>query len=151
MEEERRLAYVGLTRAKKKVWLSSANNRLIHGQWIGCFPSRFIQEIPKENTINVNNVDSFYYEENSHNTYQPRKHIRQRKSGYSQEPHLDLSNKFKDIDSKTNNIATGERIFHQKYGYGIVTSIEDEKLEINFEKAGQKKVFLSFVVKADKV
>ena len=150
LEEERRLAYVGLTRAKEKIWISAAQNRLLYGQWIGCFPSRFIQELPKENILNIQKTDSFYYQDHSYGRYSSKNNKNWR-SGFSQESYLDLNTTSKDNIYHENNITIGERIFHQKYGYGIVMSCEDEKLDIKFEKAGQKKVFSSFVVKANKI
>ena len=57
LEEERRLAYVGLTRAKKKVWVLHANTRYIHGNWLFCSPSRFLKELPKKN---ISMTDLFF-------------------------------------------------------------------------------------------
>ena len=51
LEEERRLAYVGITRAQKRVWILHANSRIIHGQWFYSIPSRFLSELPSDNII----------------------------------------------------------------------------------------------------
>ena len=51
LEEERRLAYVGITRAQKRVWILHANSRIIHGQWFYSIPSRFLRELPPDNII----------------------------------------------------------------------------------------------------
>ena len=140
LEEERRLAYVGITRAKNDVWIFNANCRLTHGQWIDCIPSRFLEELPEKN---INKFSS--YSNNFNN-----------KSSIALE-WLIANNKKKNIinqnslnyetDHKTNEIKIMERIFHQKFGYGEVSEIDGDKVTVEFEKAGQKKLLLSFIEK----
>ncbi len=140
LEEERRLAYVGITRAKNDVWIFNTNCRLTHGQWIDCIPSRFLEELPEKN---INKFSSY---SNNFNI----------KSSIASE-WLIANNEKKNIinqnslnyetDHKTNEIKIMERIFHQKFGYGEVSEIDGDKVTVEFEKAGQKKLLLSFIEK----
>ena len=61
LEEERRLAYVGITRAQKRVWILHANSRIIHGQWFYSTPSRFLSELPSDNIISNSDTNSNYF------------------------------------------------------------------------------------------
>ena len=136
LEEERRLAYVGITRAKKDVWIFNANSRLTHGQWIDCIPSRFLDELPEKN---INKFSSYTNNFNNNSSIA---------SGW-----LKANNTIKENIlnyESSNNISEFkimERIFHQKFGYGKVLEIDGDKVTINFEKAGQKKLLLSFIEK----
>src|SRR5690606_30580353 len=69
LEEERRLAYVGITRAKSKAFILCAMNRLIHGTWQNCIPSRFIDEIPAEHVSREDSTRVFKF--NPHGTREP--------------------------------------------------------------------------------
>jgi DNA helicase II / ATP-dependent DNA helicase PcrA len=129
LEEERRLAYVGLTRAKIRAVITYAANRRIHGRWQSSQPSRFIEELPPEQIHLV----------------RPSQGIRQEVSwshkGFSAP---DIMPAFEDA---SHLYKTGERVFHIKFGYGKIASIQGDKLSIQFEKAGLKKVVASFVEK----
>ena len=140
LEEERRLAYVGITRAKNDVWIVNANCRLTHGQWIDCIPSRFLEELPEKNinkfssySNNFNNKSSIALEWLIANN-EKKNIINQNSLNY-------------ETDHKTNEIKIMERIFHQKFGYGKVSEIDGDKVTVEFEKAGQKKLLLSFIEK----
>jgi DNA helicase-2/ATP-dependent DNA helicase PcrA len=140
LEEERRLAYVGITRAKNDVWIFNANCRLTHGQWIDCIPSRFLEELPEKNinkfssySNNFNNKSSIALEWLIANN-EKKNIINQNSLNY-------------ETDNKTNEIKIMERIFHQKFGYGEVSEIDGDKVTVEFEKAGQKKLLLSFIEK----
>ena len=140
LEEERRLAYVGITRAKIDVWIFNANCRLTHGQWIDCIPSRFLEELPEKNinkfssySNNFNNKSSIALEWLIANN-EKKNIINQNSLNYG-------------TDHKTNEIKIMERIFHQKFGYGEVSEIDGDKVTVEFEKAGQKKLLLSFIEK----
>ena len=128
LEEERRLAYVGLTRAKKKIFISYAANRRIYNQWQTSLPSRFINELPSDVVENISDTGFL----KSHSSY----------TGSKLKPNTIIES------SKVNNqssLTIGMRIFHQKFGYGKIKSIDSNKLSIDFEKAGNKKVLSSFV------
>ncbi len=128
LEEERRLAYVGITRAQKKVWILHANSRIIHGQWFYSIPSRFLSELPSENVISNNNINSNFFDDlNYENKI--------------------LENNYSKIHKKE-DILKGDRVFHQKFGYGFVINIENENAEVNFEKTStRKKVKIDYLTK----
>ena len=160
LEEERRLAYVGLTRAEEIAYVSFAGNRLVFGQWQSQLPSRFIDEIPPE-TVEVLTAPGLYggaqaapasdlgdraaradvYNSPGWKRLQARADHR----GMSQPK--EARNMVIDLDA-VSSFTTGERVFHQKFGYGVVTGIEGDKLDIAFDKAGAKKVVAKFVTAA---
>ena len=145
LEEERRLAYVGLTRAKENIWIFSANSRLMHGQWIDSIPSRFINEIP-EKIVNLNSTFS-----SSTPSYQSSIATGWKDSFSKIQANLNKSTSSLANTAVSNNliIHEGERIFHQKFGYGKVLNIDGDKLEIKFEKSDIKKVLASFIEKTN--
>ena len=151
LEEERRLAYVGLTRARRRVWICHASSRRVYNQWLACAPSRFIDELPED--LVEHQMEAGLYggvaepglevlEENRGNGGAGRGpgfwRMRANKGNASRAP-------FGGEVSTVSSIAIGVRIFHQKFGYGTVVSNDGGKLEIDFEKAGTKKVLESFV------
>jgi DNA helicase-2/ATP-dependent DNA helicase PcrA len=147
LEEERRLAYVGLTRARKRAYISFAANRRVHGTWQNALPSRFIAELPKA-----------HIERDENEVYRPSERFVGPPSGWGRQPPRDNFRSRSDtlIDLRAEPVQTGTgrypggaRIFHQKFGYGKVLHAEGDKLEIAFDKAGVKKVMASFVVPAD--
>ena len=135
LEEERRLAYVGITRAKNNVWIFNANSRLTHGQWIDCIPSRFIDELPDKN---INRFSS--YSNNFKSSIASEWFIANNKK------EINLSKEYKD-ENNDNKFKLMERIFHQKFGYGKILEIDGDKVTIDFEKAGEKKLMLTFIEK----
>ena len=163
LEEERRLAYVGLTRAKEKARVYFAANRRIHGQWQSSIPSRFVAEMPEEHVERLSDAGLY----GSYGQRQAEKDDWRFGTGsyFSQPPrfsggYIDATGPTIDgvatrVDSRSvgkgGGYGAGDRVFHQKFGYGTVTTVDGDKLEIDFEKAGTKKVIESFVVAADKV
>jgi len=135
LEEERRLAYVGITRAKNNVWIFNANSRLTHGQWIDCIPSRFIDELPDKN---INRFSS--YSNNFKSSIASEWLIANNKK------EINLSKEYID-ENNDNKFKLMERIFHQKFGYGKILEIDGDKVTIDFEKAGEKKLMLTFIEK----
>jgi DNA helicase-2/ATP-dependent DNA helicase PcrA len=151
LEEERRLAYVGLTRAKKQALVLFAANRRIHGQWQSSMPSRFIEELPADH-IDVRSPSGLYGSKISrHNS--SKNNMLSSQLTYSQTTRMyrqdtrwqSLHDDSSDNKENTSAIKPGTRVFHQKFGYGKVTIRDGDKLEIIFEKAGTKKVMASFV------
>ena len=128
LEEERRLAYVGLTRARERLWITHANSRVIHGQWYYSIPSRFIEELPKENII----MNGFDFNSDENNTYI--------------EYNNNYNNQNKSVQFQEKKIRKGQRVFHQKFGYGDIISIEGENIEVNFNKTNIKKVKIEYLV-----
>ena len=156
LEEERRLAYVGITRARKLVHISYAGSRRIHGQWQSAIPSRFLQELPPESIIE-DNVQGMQAMGSGFGRATPAEladasHFGAT-SGYGpgwrrmaarQQQGSDPS--FTAQDSGT-AFVIGDRVFHQKFGMGNVIIVDGDKLEIAFDRAGHKKVVSGFVSK----
>ncbi|WP_375642118.1 MULTISPECIES: ATP-dependent helicase [unclassified Bartonella] len=151
LEEERRLAYVGLTRAKKHLHIWFVSNRRIHGLWQSTLPSRFLDELPAEH-IEVAETEtsyggygksSFQYHDFFYNDYTTPRQKRAQKNKTIEGKIIAQS-----ISHESSNFSINDRIFHIKFGYGHITAIDDHKLTIMFEKAGEKRVLDNFVNKA---
>jgi DNA helicase II / ATP-dependent DNA helicase PcrA len=147
LEEERRLAYVGITRAKRKSYIFSAANRRVYGQWQSSMPSRFISELPK-NHIEIDSTIST----NSTNMWSGPKVMASgfsssRGPGWARAPSQVIEGQATRVPQTTrkSNFKIADRIFHQKFGYGYVKTIEGDKLEIEFESGSTKHVVDSFV------
>ncbi len=166
LEEERRLAYVAITRARKKCTIFHAANRRIYGQWNSAIPSRFIAELPEdhvEQESSMSGGESLWRANWSENS-DPFSHLaaanatragkrgpgwqRAASSNFDKNPRVikearrsavSLGNKGRD------DVKVGMRVFHTKFGYGEVKVKEGNKLEIAFEKSGDKRVLDSFV------
>ncbi|MGH6889043.1 MAG: ATP-dependent helicase [Rhizomicrobium sp.] len=163
LEEERRLAYVGLTRAKKRVRVSFAANRRTYGNWQSALPSRFISELPQEHVDAV--VDEGFYggyagfRDNAANAgfssaYESpgwRRAQANRAAG-TLRPRAPLieaqAHVVQTTDPHSAAYARGDRVFHQKFGYGKVSVVEGNKLTVDFDKAGAKRVIDQFVSRA---
>jgi DNA helicase-2/ATP-dependent DNA helicase PcrA len=172
LEEERRLAYVGITRAKKRAYIRFASNRRMHGLWQSSIPSRFLDELPEDHVEVVEEGAGYGgYGANSYgasrfdlrdpfaNTYATPGWQRAQKnraasgdksrrgfdSPLASGPRLIEGELVAKSTGTSSDFALGERVFHQKFGYGRVSAIEGNKLTIDFEKAGQKRVIDSFV------
>ncbi|MCX8571317.1 ATP-dependent helicase [Aminobacter sp. MET-1] len=196
LEEERRLAYVGLTRAKKNLHLWFVSNRRIHGLWQSTIPSRFLDELPEAH-VEVADAGNSYggYGGGSRNPYgasrfddvgqksfsntyatpgwqraqQNRTEATDRnwgsRSGHSVERigygetdsgfgagrgsvkgrTIDGELVAKSVATEPSRFKVGDRVFHQKFGNGNISAIDGNKLTIDFDKAGQKKVLDGFV------
>lgn len=196
LEEERRLAYVGLTRAKKNLHLWFVSNRRIHGLWQSTIPSRFLDELPeahvevadagnsyggygggRQNPYGASRFDDVGQKSFS-NTYatpgwqraqQNRTEATDRnwgsRSGHSVERigygetdsgfgagrgsvkgrTIDGELVAKSVSTEPSRFNVGDRVFHQKFGNGNISVIDGNKLTIDFDKAGQKKVLDGFV------
>ncbi|TMV12746.1 ATP-dependent helicase [Arenibacterium halophilum] len=166
LEEERRLAYVGITRAEEICTISFAGNRRVFGQWQSALPSRFIDELPEQHVevltppglygggygaagsvsggMQQRMADADGYNSPGWKRLQSR--AGQRGTAQPSEVRSTV------IDmTAVSAFAMGDRVFHQKFGYGAVTGIEGDKLEVDFEKAGVKKVVARFVTSSDDV
>jgi DNA helicase-2/ATP-dependent DNA helicase PcrA len=168
LEEERRLAYVGITRARESARISFAANRQIYGRWQTVLPSRFIDELPPARVDAVSETgysmqtgggvremasrfDAYAPGAGFNSAYQsPGWRRAQENAGKrGKPPMLDgearLIAKSGDEDS---HYKRGDRIFHQKFGYGLIRAVEGNKLTVDFDKAGEKRVIDSFVIPA---
>ncbi|MGE0230172.1 MAG: UvrD-helicase domain-containing protein [Flavobacteriaceae bacterium] len=160
LEEERRLAYVGITRAKRKAHIYMATNRRIHGLWQSTVPSRFLDELPVEN-VEVEETGSvagsrggygysrFDTAEPFANTYETPGWKRAQARGKAD---FSRRNAAPTIEGTViarsggeTSFGIGERVFHQKFGYGRVVAADGNKLTVDFEHAGQKRVVDSFL------
>jgi DNA helicase-2/ATP-dependent DNA helicase PcrA len=140
LEEERRLAYVGLTRARRRAIISHAANRRIYANWQTSLPSRFLDELPTEH-VEVTGSAALARDARLHAlpafTGQfPLVARRTRVVEAWEQPAR---------PARVDAIPVGARVFHQKFGYGTVKAAEQEKLDINFDKAGEKRVLDRFV------
>jgi len=144
LEEERRLAYVGLTRARKRAHILSAANRHVHNQWVSALPSRFIDELPADHS-EARNRDGFpvvaAMDSAAGAPGFPQRGARARARLADRGTEADTWQK----EPAEGSFAVGTRIFHQKFGYGRIHAVEGSKLSIAFEKAGEKKVIDRFV------
>jgi DNA helicase-2/ATP-dependent DNA helicase PcrA len=157
LEEERRLAYVGITRAKQKATISFADNRRTHGQWVSALPSRFIDELPPEHVDVAENAQqnvgqmtqSRFANDFNASTYSSPGWQRAQSNRQTYSASKSPSEARRQPASSMNSSAykRGERIFHQKFGYGRIEVIDGNKLTVAFEKAGTKKVLDSYVEK----
>ncbi|MBS0489354.1 MULTISPECIES: DUF3553 domain-containing protein [unclassified Phenylobacterium] len=168
LEEERRLAYVGITRAREEARISFVANRQVYGRWTSQLPSRFVDELPLEN-VEASSETGYYgggpgmqqqhgsrwdasptfgagysspgwkraQERNFHGSHPGRGAV------IEGEGRLVVSE-----SSAASDFKRGQRVFHQKFGYGQVKSVDGNKLTVAFDKAGDKKVIDSFVTKA---
>ena len=146
LEEERRLAYVGLTRARKLAVVSYAANRRIYANWQSSIPSRFVDELPE---AHVDRGGSAAMQREARLLSAPsvftsgplmaRRQVGPRAVEAWEQPAR---------PAREDAIAVGARVFHQKFGYGEVLAVDDDRLDIVFEKAGQKRLLDRFVEKA---
>ncbi|MGL4371145.1 MAG: ATP-dependent helicase, partial [Alphaproteobacteria bacterium] len=130
LEEERRLAYVGLTRAKAKAVISFAWNRKINNMWQSCSPSRFIKEIEETHLDLCMGNPSRQSEQ---------------KFSWGRITQDKSAARFSSSPSHAHNFIKHQRVFHTKFGYGAVQTIEGECLEILFDHTGSKKIIARFV------
>jgi len=167
LEEERRLAYVGLTRAKRRAHVLFAANRRMHGSWISAIPSRFVDELPQDH-VEVQSDSGLYggyggsrqghggaFADATSPAYGAafeRMRFAQRRGMPGPGDPMTIEATAQVIDHSTapaGGYAAGDRVFHQKFGYGAIAAVDGNKLEIAFDKAGTKKVLDSFVIPAD--
>ncbi|NJM83390.1 MAG: UvrD-helicase domain-containing protein [Tabrizicola sp.] len=168
LEEERRLAYVGITRAEVLCTVSFASNRRVYGQWQSQLPSRFIDELPAAD-VEVLTPPGLYgggfgaaagvgfgsgIEERAtradvYNSPGWRR-LQERQSIRPMSQPKEARNMVIDAEALSAYIL-GDRVFHQKFGYGAIMGIEGDKLDVEFDHAGTKKVVARWVIPADQV
>jgi DNA helicase-2/ATP-dependent DNA helicase PcrA len=198
LEEERRLAHVGLTRARRRAKLYFATNRRIHGTWSTTIPSRFLDELPAQNVeiteskggsswggaggygaSRFDEMSSFGSSYGTPGWQRAQKAKGQKRSGFGFDDGatrydagedegrftsrgggggrggasrnripLTIEGELIAKSTSTSEFSSGDRVFHQKFGYGRVTLVDGNKLTIAFDKAGEKRVVDSFVERA---
>jgi DNA helicase-2/ATP-dependent DNA helicase PcrA len=142
LEEERRLAYVGLTRARCRAIVSHASNRRIYANWQSSIPSRFIDELPDADVERTGSAAMARDTRGLAATTFAQFPLMARRT-HTIEPWEQPAR-----PARTDPIPIGARVFHEKFGYGTVTSAEDDRLDVTFDKAGEKRVLNRFVEKA---
>jgi len=167
VEEERRLMYVAITRAKKELIISFAKNRYIFGEFQNLNPSRFISEIPISEVdfeeidfANNNLLNRFDFNQNSgkfnvSNKSYIKNNMNNNFSKFGSFNYGSKTTQTKNSATTQKNITKlnlaneefpiGTRVFHQKFGYGKIKNVDGNKLEISFEKTGTKTVMKDFV------
>ena len=132
LEEERRLAYVAITRARKLCHISFVANRRMYGSWVNAIPSRFVDELPEDHIE----------QETEMGMVQPGRSAHWDSSGIRSQT---ISTQSREVRSTDGQYTSGDRVFHEKFGTGTIIHIEGSKLDIQFDNAGQKRVMDSFV------
>jgi len=165
LEEERRLAYVGITRAREEARISFAANRQVYGRWTSQLPSRFVDELPLAN-VEASSETGYYgggpgmqqhgsrWDESpsfgagySSPGWKRAQASNYRGSHPGRQAVIEGEGKLVAVSasSAASEYKRGDRVFHIKFGYGKVKGVEGNKLTVDFEKAGEKKVIDSFV------
>ena len=177
LEEERRLAYVGITRSEKHCTISFASNRRVYGQWQSAIPSRFIDDLSKDDVEvitppalyggNFGAASPNFGPISNQNIDQDSEQFALRDTASQ----VDIYNspgwkrmkdqsilaikprvsKFSTPNISTQVLEFGERVFHQKFGYGNVISIDGDTVEVTFEKSGDKKVKSNYLLSKDMI
>jgi DNA helicase-2/ATP-dependent DNA helicase PcrA len=177
LEEERRLAHVGITRARRRAKIYFATNRRIHGTWSTTIPSRFLDELPADHveiaeskggsgwggaggfgSSRFDSVESFgsgYATPGWQRAQSNRgrggfneSNARYNAGGRGRKPLTIEGELVAKSTGSESEFSPGERVFHEKFGYGRVARVDGNKLTIAFDKAGEKKVIDSFVKRA---
>ena len=174
LEEERRLAYVGLTRARRQAKVSFVQNRRNRGLWQAASPSRFVDELPEANIEVIERKSPYGGGSGGPGRFNPyggsrfdepaagfqssyttpgwqrakERSARDDRAGKPRSrPPITLDGELVASSASVSSYALGERVFHEKFGYGAVAEIDGNKLTIDFEKAGRKRVVDSFVAR----
>lgn len=171
LEEERRLAYVGITRAREQAKIYFAANRQVYGSWQSSIPSRFIDELPPQH-VEVES-ETGYFDQGARrqqsdfamraadrfaDSFQAAQKTRTSPGWqrFQANKDRDFGRAPREIEGhaikrprtdKASAFSVGERIFHQKFGYGTINELNGTKLSVAFEKAGDKMVLDGFVEK----
>ena len=169
LEEERRLAYVAITRAKERLYILTALSRRLYGQWQNNLPSRFINELPPANIEICNQAAAFMTGTGSdgwNRAHQSSTNRYNQKQTAGDENVIYDSDRFSYVrddfgwsssysarrapakSAAAGGFAAGTRVFHQSFGFGRVLRAEGNKLEIWFDEAGHKKLMKDYVKKA---
>jgi DNA helicase-2/ATP-dependent DNA helicase PcrA len=168
LEEERRLAYVAITRARRKCTILHAANRRIYGQWTSSIPSRFISELPMDHIEAQDSMagGASMWRANWSERDDPFAHLAAANQGRSNArgpgwQRAATSGGFNPAPQRVTettrsaasfaqpgrkDLVRGMRVFHEKFGYGEIMEIEGNKLEIEFDTAGSKRVMDSFII-----
>lgn len=137
LEEERRLAYVGITRAKRQAYISYALRRQLYGEYSDTAPSRFISELPNDHVVN--------HHQNLYNRWTQQQPSYFGANNNRWQKRVTENPNYGTVTDKPRKFSIGQRVFHDKFGYGKIIGIMDDKCDIVFEKSGPKKVLENFL------
>jgi DNA helicase-2/ATP-dependent DNA helicase PcrA len=141
LEEERRLAYVGITRARERCYISHVGNRRMYGNWVNSIPSRFVDELPEEHIESESDMSSLRNQGRS---------MHWDSSGFGETLTARRSRFLEETtQKKEDGYSRGDRVLHEKFGRGVIIHIDGHKLDIAFESGGTKRVLDSFVTKGE--
>jgi DNA helicase-2/ATP-dependent DNA helicase PcrA len=140
LEEERRLAYVGITRARRRAIISHAANRRIYANWQSSIPSRFIAELPEEFLARSGSAAVTQSARLAAPASFPVQALRPRGPDAWESTAR---------PARADKIPVGARVFHEKFGYGRVIAAHDDRLDVVFDTSGEKRVLDRFVERAD--
>ena len=140
LEEERRLAYVAITRAKHRLTISMAHNRRVYGQWQNNIPSRFINELPREHIELINKCSYF-----SSNLSLYRSNFQKNCISEHYEETIYDDDKRYCYVKETNNYNLGKRVYHQSLGYGKIVAQNGNMIKVCFDSGGIKKLMSNYV------
>lgn len=150
LEEERRLAYVAITRAKQKLYILLAHNRRIYGQWQNNLPSRFINELPPAN-IEICNKSTNFYAENQYSSGRGNssgwqtQHQNKEGSYYDNSYHSNLrrNGSYRAVHDGI----MGARVHHETFGDGTVVAAEGNAVQVCFDNGTIKKLLRTYLTK----
>ncbi|MFT8719883.1 ATP-dependent helicase [Acetobacter sp.] len=145
LEEERRLAYVGITRARYRAIILHAANRRIYANWQESIPSRFLEELPDEYVKRDGDVVTRRQRQDYSGFFSPSVFSDDVSSSMSPLVARRRKSLHEDLVASTPKIEVGARVFHQKFGYGIVIGADRSSAEVAFEAAGTKRVMASYL------
>ncbi|MEO9971634.1 MAG: UvrD-helicase domain-containing protein [Hyphomonadaceae bacterium] len=164
LEEERRLAYVGITRARERCYISFVANRQIYGRWQSVLPSRFVDELPMDHVEAVSET-GYATQPGGENAFSGTVEDLGDRSSYDspgwRRLQKNASQNEQVIEGKASpagaasggsgkaggSFRKGQRVFHDKFGYGKVVTAEGTKLTVDFEKTNRKKVISTFLTR----
>jgi DNA helicase-2/ATP-dependent DNA helicase PcrA len=148
LEEERRLCYVGMTRAESQLVLTSAARRRVFGEYQSTEASRFLDEIPSELVERITPVHTSQYGSFSHSHYEFRTNPYGRKGRAGRLRETDADYAYENEDQSAPNLRPGMRVRHAQFGVGNVVGVEeyndDLKITVRFNSVGTKKLLAKF-------
>jgi DNA helicase-2/ATP-dependent DNA helicase PcrA len=149
LEEERRLFYVGMTRAERRLFLTGAARRRVFGEYQSTEPSRFIDEVPSELVERITPAYASQYQStfaHAHYEFRTNPYGRGGRPGRVKEDSPKYS--YEDEDQSASGVRVGMRVKHAQFGVGVVLAVEehtdDYKITVRFNSVGQKKLLARF-------
>lgn len=151
LEEERRLAYVTITRAKRKLYITLANQRTLFGQTQNNSPSRFLNEIPSS-ALQISNLTAGSYGANNYGGYkkQNENYCKRKAYQFSTKPSYQRDYEYSQDEYYENDSSkyTGVRVYHETFGYGRILEVDGNCCKVMFDSAGVKKVMGNYLRRA---